>query len=141
MISRLLVFLLGLGFVVALDGGNAALATPGAEEEWPQRFLWVDGTDHELIVLYEKGTAAYSARKKRPGHPDWHFAAFKAWWAWCEDREAASPDRCLHLYVNRDSADSRAGFRFDYRYEPSKLTEFGKMGIGKVLERLEDASR
>ena len=103
-----------------------------AAEEWPKRFVWAQGSDHAYVVLYEDGVAAYSERKRRRGHSDWYFVASHARWAWC-DESAAVRRQCLHLYVEGFSDQDQVSFRFDYWYEPSRITEFDKGGSQRVL--------
>ena len=103
-----------------------------AAEEWPKRFVWAHGSDHVYVVLYEDGVAAYSERKRRRGHSDWYFVASHARWAWC-DESAAMRRQCLHLYVEGFSDQDQVSFRFDYWYEPSRITEFDEGGSQRVL--------
>jgi len=104
---------------------------------WPQRFLRVDGTDHTLVVLHRDGTAAYSTRKSRgPGEREYYFVATKASWQWCEPLAPELERKCVHLWVEgNDGRDHEVAFRFDYWYEDTKMTEFGKMGLQEVLPR------
>jgi hypothetical protein len=104
--------------------------------EWPKRFLEVSDREHTVVVLYEDGQAAYSTWVKRQGRADWVFVASRARWEWCKftSRER-SEQRCLSLHVDGVQFGEQVGFRFDYFYEESKLTEFDKMGIQSVLKR------
>jgi hypothetical protein len=111
-----------------------------AQEVWPQSFVWADGAEHAFVVLYQDGRAAYSQRMKRPGVSDWYFAASQARWVWCDEEKHDSSVRCLHLFVEGYS-DRRLVFRLDYWHESSKITEFDKGGVQRVLGRVVNASR
>jgi len=101
------------------------------------RFVWVNGAEHKLVVLYRDGSAAYSARLNRSGHPEHHFVASKASWGTCRP-EVARTQRplCIWVSVQGYSDGSDLPMRFDYELLGPTLTEFDKTGVQSVLHRL-----
>jgi hypothetical protein len=112
-----------------------SIATSAANAEWPKRFLDINESEHTVVVLYEDGSAAYSTRIKRQGHADAIFVASQARWEWCKVPMGNLSKRCLSLHVDGMQSGQQVGFRFDYYYEESKLTEFDKMGVQAILKR------
>jgi len=110
-----------------------------AEDNWPMRFVWTNGTDHKLVVLNRDGSAGYSARLLRPNFPEYHFVASTASWGLCRP-ELARTQRplCIWVYVKGYSDGSDNPMRFDYELLGPVLTEFTKTGEQTVLHRLRE---
>ena len=120
-----------------LFGLLALSAAARAENEWPMRFVWENGTEHKLVVLYQDGSAAYSARLTRAGLPEYHFVASKASWGTCRpDLARTQRPLCIWVQVQGFSDGSDFPMRFDYELQGSTLTEFDKTGAQSVLHRL-----
>ena len=119
----------------------AAPSSSGSLESWPQRFVYTAGANHTLVLLYEDGTASFSSRVKRQDGSEAFFIASRARWDWQDSLWQGR--RVLQLHVEgwefepgrEGGGGGTHGFRFDYLYEPSKLTEIDKTGVQKVLLR------
>jgi hypothetical protein len=101
-------------FLLTAAAAAASACTPmglrgGVTTEWPQRFLHVDGTDHNLVVLYGDGTAAFSGRTARPESNDAYYTTAKARWRWC-DRRNRPADRCILVDVSGYDGREEASF-------------------------------
>jgi hypothetical protein len=133
--------------LLALGLALCCSARPTAAED-PQRFELRTDRDHVVVVLSENGRATYTARRVRPDGSVWSFEASDSTWGWhSEDHlgsaTGGSGSRRRALWVRASGvADGIAReFRFDFLYEPDRLTEFDKMGTHDVLRRVRDPSR
>jgi hypothetical protein len=106
-----------------------------AAEALPMRFVWEQGTEHILVVLYSDGKAAYSSRHTRHDKSQAYFAASQARWSYCEGSAAGDQPQCISVHVNGFSSLREGEFRFDYSLDGDTLTEMEKDGPGAVLKR------
>jgi hypothetical protein len=112
-------------------------ASAKGADAWPKRFLWTEGVEHRLVVLYRDGRAAFSSRKARPGNVDGVRASTRASWSLCS---GIKPGRPLCISVQVESADGlpdESYYRWDYLLDGTNLTEL-KMEAGPpvVLKRI-----
>ena len=99
------------------------------------RFVWEQGQEHILVVLYSDGKAAYSSRHTRPDKSQAYFVATQAHWSHCEGSKASDPPQCISVHVEGFSSLRDGEFRFDYSFDGETLTEMEKDGPGAVLKR------
>ena len=99
------------------------------------RFVWEQGQEHILVVLYSDGRAAYSSRHTRSDKSQAYFAASQARWSHCEGSKADDRPQCISVHVEGFSSLRDGEFRFDYSLDGDTLTEMEKDGPGAVLKR------
>jgi hypothetical protein len=119
-------------FIVALAlSGPLALGA----EIWPKRFIWAQGKEHTLVLLYEDGRAAFSSRHMRPDKSEYYFVASRANWVYCEGTRPDRLPQCISVHIQGFSSLRDGEFRFDYELQNDTLTEIDEDGPGMVLKR------
>ena len=123
-------------YVTILMSLMFAASSHAAAEVWPQGYLWEDGAEFELVVLYADGTAVYAEKETRSGNGSPYFVSSTVQWEACNPDFDRLTAECISLGGAGFNGAEQESFGVMFNRRGGVLRTYTATGFGHVLKRI-----